>query len=251
MQEQIIEIERGFDDKSKKRIEAIEQKCALTMKNATAKIESLTSDNTTLSDERDMLNSRNLCLQNEESFLKDRVKKSSRTCMLLSILSLVSVAALGLDTSGNLFAAQISDKQTTIQELQDDLKEATAKKRIATRNIESLEKKVERLENEKIKKIEAEKVKKTKKAAVSKRKKNVDKICTSASECTFDAKADNVIHCSVYQKGTRYRCSVILNERVTGYHREGRTVTLADGHASVWSNSSMFRYSVAKIGSRY
>lgn len=268
MQEQLLEIETNLNVTSQEKIDKVARKYAEVMADSSDQIRALTDNNKDLEAERIRLETDNALLVKQIEASDRSNAEHSRYSLLMTLFATTLAAGVSFDLIGSHYDASVSDKMTTISELEYELKETKRDHWLEKSRAGSLERQLKQIEAGK--KRKEEKALQTKKVAAAKRKKNADKVCKAATTCVIDSSSDNIVHCSVYSGGQRYRCSVILNERFyhgqwyeDGYdssvHNEGVMDFTGGLNKAPWTEflyvNSGYRnaheYIIEKRGSRY
>ena len=218
MQEQLLEIETNLNVASQEKIDKVTRKYAEVMADSSDQIRVLTGNNKDLEDERARLEAANALLVKRVD-MSDRSKvEHSRYSLLMTLFATTLAAGVSFDLIGSHYDASVSDKMTTISELEYELKETKRDHAFKKSRIEFLEKKIEQIDAQKAQ-INKQQNQKSRKA------------CMMASSCAYDRNGDNYVTCSVYKGADRFQCTYTVESRVEmkGYCDESIKIYLSEG----------------------
>ena len=186
------------------------------MADSSDQISVLTDNNKDLEVERARLEADNALLV-EQVETSDRSKvEHSRYSLLMTLFATTLAAGVSFDLIGSHYDASVSDKMTTISELEYELKETKRDHMLEKLHSEELYRK--------IKQIDAQK------AQINKQQNQKSrKVCMMASSCTYDRKGDNYITCSVYKGVDRFQCTYTVESRVERVSYCNNQINLSDG----------------------
>jgi hypothetical protein len=201
MQEQLLEIETNLNVASQEKIDKVARKYAEVMADSSDQIGVLTENNKDLETERARLEADNALLVKQLE-ISERIKSEhSRYSLLMTLFATTLAAGFSFDLIGSHYDASVSDKMTTISELEYELKETKRDYWHEESRVEYLERKIKQID--------------TQKSQINKQQnQKTRKVCMMASSCAYDRGGDNYVTCSVYKGADRFQCTYTVEGRV-------------------------------------